>query len=357
MAKIPSSAIGIDIGRYSMKAVALARRGNGRLVLTRFASRDLGAEPPRTVDAFAGHLKSILQQLGGKGKACGLAVSHGDSLLRIIEQLDMPAESLRDSLRYTSQTLLNQDCKDFVLDCDRIGSVIATGEGEGGGAVVAPSQPMARYLVGGIPRLHVRLLYEACQKVKLPPSLLQLAPIATLNAFEHANEATFSRQAFVLANIGYGSSAVIVGAKGELVVFRVLEYGARHFMEEMASHEAPGVEAVAQKLQAGDPAVTEAARLSLTELIRSISSSIGFVEARHEEMIPRVYLEGGLTRLPQIATLMTEELQLPCETWSPFAKCDIEVPKERRALLTAEAPMLTAACGAAINLLAPSGRK
>lgn len=355
MAKIPSSAIGIDIGRHSMKAVALARRGNGRLVLTHFATQELGVEP-RTADAFAASLKSLMGQLGGKGKVCGIAVSPGESFLRIIEQPDMPAESLRDSLRYTSQTLLNQDCKDFVLDCDRIGSVVQPEAGEGGSAVVAPSQPLARYLVGGIPRLYVRMLFEACKRAKIPTTSLQLAPVATLNAFEHANEATFSRQAFVLANMGHGSSTVIVGVKGELVVFRVLEYGGRQFVEEVVGQAGLGIDGIVQKLQAGDPALWEAARLSLTEMIRSISSSIGFVEARHEELIPRIYLEGGLARIPQVPVLLTDELQLPCETWSPFAKCDIEVDKGRRALLTAEAPMLTAAFGAAASLLQATKR-
>jgi len=358
MAKIPSSAIGIDIGRYTMKAVALTRRGNGRLVLTHFATRELGAEP-RTVDAVAANLKALLGQLGGKGKVCAIAVSPGDSFLRIIEQPDMPAQSLRDSLRYTSQTLLNQDCRDFVLDCDRIGSVVQPEGGENGSAVVAPAQPLARYLVGGVPRLYVRMLFEACKRAKIPPTSLQLAPVATLNAFEHAHEATFSRQAFVLANMGHGSSTVIVGVKGELVVFRVLEYGGRQFVEEMAGQATPGpgLEAIVQKLQEDDPALWEAARLSLTELIRSISSSIGFVEARHEELIPRIYLEGGLARIPQVPSLLTEELQLPCETWSPFAKCDIEVPKDRLALLTAEMPMLAAAFGAAAALLQPPKKR
>lgn len=345
MAKPPSSAIGIDIGRHAMKAVVLQRKSSGQLSLTHFATRELDAEP-RTVDALAANLKALLHELGRGAKACGVAVSHPDALVRIIEQPVMPPETLREALRYSSQTLLNQDCKDLVLDCD---------------VIPAPQRPQApaptdkpptsRYVVLGLPRMHVSMIYEACQKVKLATTALIASPLATFNAFEFSNEETFNNQAFVLVDIGHGCSTVIVGAKRELILVRTLDYGGRNFVDELMCHGATGAAEIFAQLGSHEALTVENARLSLTELVRSVSSSIGFVEARREEIIPRVFVEGGLLKSPTISQILTQELQLPCETWDPFAKCEINVDASRRALLAAELPTLGAAFGVAAGIL------
>ncbi len=339
MAKPPSSAIGVDLGRHSMKAVLLARKGNGRLSLTRFATRDLAVEL-HTADELAANLKALLQELGGSAKACGIAISSSDSFLRIIEQPEMEPETLRDALRFNSQMLLNQDCKDFVLDCDRI-SADSSGGNNGS----------SRYIVGGLPRAQVQVIHDACLKTKTPMTALQLSPMAVFNAFEFANEETFNTQGFVLVDIGHLSSEVIVGAKRELILARTLGYGGNHFVEELICHGASGPEEVAQALAEEEVLTIENARLSLTELVRSISSSIGFVEARHEVAIPRVFISGGMAKSPAILKILSEELQLPCETWDPFAKCEVAVPAARKEALGGQLPVLSAACGAAAEIL------
>ena len=319
-----------------MKAVLLQRKGNGRLTLSRFATRELSVEL-RTADELAANLKALLQELGGSAKACGIAISSADSFVRIVEQPEMPAETLRDALRFNSQTLLNQDCRDFVLDCDRIAHT--------------PADGLVRYLVGGLPRMQVQMVQDACTKNKLPITTLQLSQLSVFNAFEFSNEETFNTQGFVLVDIGHLSTEVIVGAKRELILARTLDYGGNHFVEELICHGASGPEEVTQALAEEEVLTVENARLSLTEVVRSISSSIGFVEARHEVAIPRVFVSGGMAKSPTILKILSEELQLPCETWDPFARSENAVPAARKTALAAEIPVLSAAFGAAAEIL------
>ena len=77
MAKAPSSAVGIDLGRHAFKAVHLQRKGSGanaRPVLTAFATRVVGsgnsAGEDMSVDTLAHHLKLLVRDLGTTGKAC-----------------------------------------------------------------------------------------------------------------------------------------------------------------------------------------------------------------------------------------------------------------------------------------------
>ena len=344
MAKPPSSAIGIDLGRHSFKAVLLQRRGADRFQLTHYAIREVEGEPGNA-DEMAAHLKALLHDLGAKAKACALTLSGADSFVRIVEQPAMAPQHLRDALRLNGSGLLNQDCREMVLDCDVIPSSepVAAGQGQ---------EPGVRsYVVGGLPRRYVALLEESSQKIKMTTSQLELGPVALFNAFEYAHGETFANQAFVLVDIGHRSTSLIVGVKGELILVRTLEYGGAQFTEELICHGAASPEEIFQYLAEEEVLTVENARLSLTELVRSISSSIGFVEARRDTSIPRVFVSGGLACSASILKLLTEELQLPCDAWNPFERCEVALSGARQAAFPQVFPLLGAACGAASELL------
>jgi len=342
MAKPPSSAIGIDVGRHSMKAVLLQRRSASRLALTHFAVREF-PEEANTLEALGENLRLLLHDLGGTAKALGIAVSHPDALVRIIEQNTIPPELLRDALRINGPLLLSQDCREWVIDCEAIPA--------SAGAAAPVEGEQVRYLVGGLPRPHVQKVYEACAKNKIPATVLQLPPVALLNAFEFANSTVFKSQAFVLVDIGHRSSTVIVGVKGELILIRSLEYGGAHFAEHLILQGAANFEEVVTMLEQEEVLTVENARLSLNELVRSISSSIGFFEAQREEAIPKVFVAGGLAKLPAILSILVEELHLPCETWDPFADCELSIPRMQVAELTSQQPLLGAAFGVAAEII------
>jgi len=350
MAKPPSSAIGIDVGRHSMKAVLLQRRGSSRLVLTHFAVKEI-PEGENALEKLEENLRTLMCELGGSAKACGIAVSSPDALVRIIEQNTIPPELLRDALRINGPLLLSQDCRDWVIDCEAVSSNQPAAPAPGDAAAVPDRAAMVHYLVGGLPREQVAKVYDACTKNKLPATVFQLPPVALLNAFEYANESVFQKEAFVLADIGHRASTVIMGAKGELVFIRTLDYGGAHFAEQLILQGASSFEEVTTFLEQEEVLTVENARLSLGELVHSISSSIGFFEAQREEDIPRVYVSGGLAKLPAVLKVLSEELHLPCETWDPLAAVELNLPKMRIAALGPCLPVLGTACGVAMEIL------
>src|SRR5207244_9932774 len=160
-AKRGNSVIGIDLGKRAYKAVLLNKKSDTRYALTSFASHEV-PEEVTTADEVAQHIKQLLKDLGGFTKSCALAVSEPGSLLRIIEQPSTPPELLRNALRYNGLSMLNQDCKDFVLDVASIsnngtaGARGASGEGAVAVQVQAPATTQTRYLVGGLLRCGVK---------------------------------------------------------------------------------------------------------------------------------------------------------------------------------------------------------
>ncbi|HWB61203.1 MAG TPA: pilus assembly protein PilM [Chthoniobacteraceae bacterium] len=346
MAKIPNSVIGIDLGRYSYKSVVMHRRGGNKFQLSNYAVHPIDG-PVETPDQIAAQVKHLLKEMGGSAKACVVAATSPDALIRIIEQPSTPREVLRDALKINGFTLLNQDVRDFVLDCAPIESGTI-----GGAQVAAPGVlPKVKYLVGGLPRKQVTELDDIFQKSYGTLNGIQISQVCIFNAFAQANEETFKNEAFLLVDIGHLASTVTVGLRKELIIVRTLEYGGKGLMDSLVRHGGGNAGSVLSLLEEGDDLLIETARLSLATLTREISSSIGFFEGRHEENISRIFVSGGPANSKAILRLLAEELHMPCEVWNPFAKCEMSLPGKQKAAITADLPNLNVACGAALEFL------
>lgn len=344
--KLPTSVIGVDLGRYALKSVALSRRGANRFVLSNYSVRVMDSAPT-TPEELSAQLALLFKDLGVPPKNCAVAVSSSDSLIRIIEQPETPPELLRDAVRINGMLLLNQEVKEFVLDCDRI----ATSQPE-------PAQPgeQLKYLVAGVPRTRVGMIDQAFQEQrKSSVHAIGLAPLCSFNAFEFAQPEIFNHEAFLLLDIGHNHSTVTVGAKRELVLVRAIEYGGQTFTEALVSHGACDSDEALRLLDEGDEITTDNARLLLAALTREISSSIGYFEGRREENIARVHVSGGIARSKALLGLLSEELDMPCEAWDPFKSCEIALPGHRKQLFTEDRVSLNVACGAATGALKGKG--
>jgi type IV pilus assembly protein PilM len=345
MAKAPNSVIGVDLGRYSLKSVLLQKKGPNRFVLTHYATHAYN-ETTDTVETLTRNLKALLKEMGGTAKACAIGVSSPKSIIRIIEQPETPVQILREALRLNGMALLNQDCKEFVLDCDRIPTNEQSTE--------TGALGHKRYLVGGLPRVEVNLVGTAVEQSGNDVTALQIAPICAFNAFEFAYEDVFNNQAFFLVDIGHTSSTVMVGVKRELVLVRTIEFGGKALVEALTGLSGEGREAVLAALEQEDEVMVEYTRVAVNALIREIQNSIGFLEHRHEETISKVFVSGGPAKSQTLLKVMAEELRLPCESWSAVARCESALPPQRAAALAQDSLDLNVACGAAAELLKAS---
>jgi len=347
MAKVPNSVVGIDLGRHAYKSVMLHRRGGGRFQCSHYAVRPVDG-PVETPDQIANQIKLLLKDMGGSPKACVVAVTSPNALLRIIEQPSTPREVLRDALRINGFSLLNQDVRDFVLDC----AVIESSDSKAQQQVAAPGVlPKMKYLVGGLPRKEVGQLEEMFLKSYGSLDGIQLSPICIFNAFELSNDEIFKKEAFLLVDIGHAASTVTVGLRKELIIVRTLEYGGKALMDALVRHGGGNAASVLGLLEGGDDLLVETARLSLAALTREISSSIGFFEGRHEENISQIFVSGGAANSKAILQLLAEELHMPCEVWNPLSKCEMTLHGSQKTKFADDMTNLNVACGAAVEFL------
>src|SRR4051794_3553379 len=180
MARRGNSVIGIDLGKHVFKGVLLQRKTDERFILTSYASREV-PEELATPEDLAQQLKLLFKDLGGSTKACAIAISDPGSLLRIIEQPSTPIDLLRNALRLNGLMVLNQECKDFVLDCALLIQESKNGAPNSSGENSTPSNANSKtkYLVAGMLRPTVKQISEACAKSRVSADILQLAPVCS----------------------------------------------------------------------------------------------------------------------------------------------------------------------------------
>jgi Tfp pilus assembly PilM family ATPase len=358
MARRGDSVVGIDLGKHVFKGVALRRKSNSRFVLTSFASRQV-PEEFSSADDLAKELKLLLRDLGGSAKGCAIAISDPGALLRIIEQPDTPVGLLRNALRLNGLAVLNQECKDFVLDIAPVispeanrGSTTHDSTVESGGvAVQGGVVTKTKYLVGGMLRSTVKQISAAASKTRLPADILQLAPVCSFNAFEFAYPEIFSGEAFLLLDMGHSQSTVLIGSRGELLLVRSIDYGGKALMHALTAEDALDGDAAWLMLQQSDEGMTEICRGSLSRLATEVRNSIGFFEGQREESINRIFVSGGLARAETVLQSLSDELGLPCEIWDPLETCEVALPAAKRQALPNEFVSLNVACGAAFEYL------
>ncbi|HEY2123825.1 MAG TPA: pilus assembly protein PilM [Chthoniobacterales bacterium] len=331
----------------------MQRRKDGRVILTSFASHELPAQIDTAQD-LGQQIKLLLKDLG-RGKGCALAFSDPAVLLRIIEQPDTPVALLRNALRLNGLAVLNQECKDFVLDVApanaRASESVEELNSASASAVQANVLTKTRYLVAGMLRSSVKHLAEALGKIRLSADILQLAPICSFNAFEFAYPEIFNTDAFLLLDMGHIQSSVLIGNKGELELVRSIDYGGMALGQALTADNAIDQRAAWSMVQEADAGMSEICRTSLTRLATEVRNSIGFFEGQHEESITRIFVSGGLARLEAILQTLSDELALPCEIWDPLETCEVALPAAKRQALPHEFVSLNVACGAAFEYL------
>ena len=343
MAKSYTNSIGIDIGTHSIKGVALQRRGPDKAIVYKFSFRTFGGKLENS-DELVHHLKLLIAELGGPVKAIGVATSSPDAFLKIIDQYPTPPDLLRRGLLINGLAMLNQDISEMVVDCDQILKIDT--------ATIDPKAQI-KYLVCGIPRSRVSMLDESFRKMRLKVSLLQLAPIALLNAFAYCKPETFGNETFMLVDMGHSQSTVMVGSRKELLLVRSVEFGGKILLEALTSGGGIEAESAMLLFNQSDAGMIEIAHQELVAIARELRSSIGFVEGQREEVVNKIYISGGLAKSEQVLQLLSDETNIPFELWDPFENVETAISKNRVEAFDLEMGNLTIAYGAALEAMFP----
>ncbi|HEY1173059.1 MAG TPA: pilus assembly protein PilM [Verrucomicrobiae bacterium] len=341
-------AVVVDLGTRVTKAASIQRKGEA-YVLTGFAMVDApvydrGISP----DILAEHLKAVMQQLGVRTKHIVVVLGVGDSILRTAELPMVGVNDMRMMLRLNSKNYLQQDFPDYLFDCHILlggGPLDASKAGADGGV---KTQVKVKALVGGAKRQLTEDVKLAGKNAGFTVDVVTSGLIGPANAFEMAMPDVFSKEVVALVDFGYKNSTISILMMGELMLTRVVGFGAAKLTTGIA--ESLGISnAEAEGIKVGMPQEVESTiQPLLTPLGRELRASIDFFEHQQDKTVSQVFFSGGSARSEYIINALQSELMVPCKAWNPTVFMTPGLPPAQLGELEQVAPQLVVAIGGAM---------
>lgn len=337
--------VAVDLGGRTTKAVQIVRKGSG-FELVNFACKETPvSDKALSAEAVADHLKAVLQAVSARTKHVTLIVGHTETLLRHAELPLIPITDARMMLKFNSKNYLQQDFPDYTFDLHLLPLVQAGAMDDG-----APKAPptKGRYLVGGAKSTVLTHYQQAAKIAGVTLDMIVPAAVAPANAFEMAQPEVFQNEVVALVDLGHDNSSISILKNGELILFRVVQIGAKKVTHGLA--ESLGVSvAEAEQIKVGLPdEVTGPMQSLLMPLGRELRASIDFVEHQQDKAVSQVYMSGGSARSPFVIETLQSELMVPSQTWNPTSFMTMALPPQDAAEIEQSAPQLTVAVGGAM---------
>ena len=345
--------IGLDVGTSAVRAVELELRDPVRVLAIGQVGLPAGAVVEgEVVDVEA--VADALRRLWDGGRFSGRTVRVAMSSARVIVRtIEMPRLSHSDLL-----SAIRLQLDDYVpLPPDE--TVFDVRSPDGADA----ADPTQELIFAATDRDAARGLVEAIRAADLKVAAVDVAPAALALALTSI-EPEPDESVDMLISVGAGTVVVVAARGGEPKFSRILtNVSGRLITEGIARNLAVEAEEAERykRLPSGDPmsdTAVAAAAMGVDDVVAEVFDSITFYAGQPDALpVRRVFLTGGGSLLPGLATSLTERLGLDVLHADPFA--DLEFGEtgfevEDRPYL---APYMAAAIGAALAGGRPKGRR
>jgi type IV pilus assembly protein PilM len=342
--------VAVDLGGRTTKAVCVQRR-NGALALTGYALVDAPVfEKALSPELLTEHLKEVSRALAPRStKYVTLTLGVNDAVIRQAEMPCMSVADLRQVLKLSPKTFLQQELSGYVFDCHvSNSSQLPKAEGK---AKEHAGTPKQKVLVSGARKQLLDNYVAAGKGAGLTIDYVVPGMIGPVNAFEKAMPELFAKEAVALVDLGFRNSFICLVQQGELVLSRVVAIGGDQLTSGLA--EALSISyAEAESIKVGMPTEVQSHLDSFVlPLGRELRASIDFFEHQQDRSVTHVFISGGSARSNVILEALQRELLIECKPMSPTSFLQMELPPQQTSDIEQVAPQLTVALGAALVTL------
>ncbi|MCD4848072.1 MAG: pilus assembly protein PilM [Candidatus Aegiribacteria sp.] len=315
--------VGLDIGSHSIKVVQLT--GSSKSVtLSNYAIQELS--PGTIVDGevvnrehLIDTVHDVVRQAGIKTSSKNIhsAVSGRSVIVRRIPMEKMSEQEARQAIQWEAEQHIPFRIDEVSLDFKIINPEISPGQMEV--LLVAAKKEVVD--------LHRGIL----QGAGLKPSTIELEQFSLQRAYQHAYRPT-GDECVTILNIGAEVTNMVVVREGLPSFNRDLSIGGSRFVE--ALQRSLGLEYdVALGVLKGnvpDGVSSEEVHTAIGRVIEELSTSIRrsfitYQASGENTRIDKMYISGGCSLMPGLATILSEQHGLPVEHFQPFR--NITVPE------------------------------
>lgn len=334
--------VGLDVGSYSVKAVAL-QPNKDRLTLQGYAQLRVGDQDQAVV------VRQVIDQLGVKPRHAVTAVSGRSVIVRQVETPRLAEAELKSHIAYEADKYIPFGTDEVIIDCQPL----PDREGESANNMEVVLVAVRR----GFVEDHYNMLVSA----GIQPEVIDVDVFAMVNAFTVLGPVPDEEQqgATALVDIGASKSWVAIVRGDRLLFQREIYLAGSEITDAIVrtfNETADVVEEI--KLAPGDnlDAIIDAAMPALEDLANEVRLSFDYVEGQFDQEVTRVVLSGGSAQLPTMGELLGNVLGRPVQVFDPLSGIDLVPSRYDLHGLDANAPSLTVALGLACHQIDPNIR-
>ena len=332
--------VGLDIGSYSVKAVALAATRE-RITLQTYAQARIDNQDAGEV------IRKVIDQLGVKPKRVVTSVSGRSVIVRQVETPRLGQDELKAHIAYEADKYIPFGAEEVIIDAQPLPDPPDQKE---------PTQNMQVMLVA-VRKTFIQDHLGQLKAAGIHPEVIDVDVFALANAYELLGPAAppdSEKKATALIDIGASKSNIAI-VQGSRVLFTREVYLAGNEISDAISRtfNEPAEDIERIKLAPGETldALVDAAMPAFEDLANEIRLSFDYVEGQFDREVARVVLTGGSSLLPNISNILGQLLNRPVHVFDPFAGLDL-VPSQYDVYgLDAISPSLTVALGLAAHIL------
>ncbi len=339
-----SEPMALDIGSTFIKLVQLkGTKGNYQLV--KFGMVPLPAEvivegavmdAGRVVDA----IKELLAAQQVKTKEVVLSVSGSSVIIKRISVADMSEDELAESIKWEAEQYIPFSIDDVNVDFQKIGPGAQEGQ--------------ADVLLVAVKKDKINDYINLVKEAGLEPVVLDVDAFALANMYELNYEAEGG--VIALLNIGASVMNINILKDGMSIFTRDITVGGNRYTEALQREFGLSYEE-AEKVKRGET-VEGHDREQIAGVMSAVTEDIVgetqrsfefFRSTTGSEQVTRVLVSGGCARIGNFASVLSQRIEIPVETITPFKNIKIDPKRFDPAFVQAAGPQAAVAVGLALR--------
>ncbi len=331
------SVVGLDIGTHSVKLVHLVHGVSGRKLLSRQVEEFFTPEAVDDIGQVTQAIREVFRRSGlkpGRGPKVITSVGGSATAIKHVEFPLLTDEELDSSVHWQAQKYLPFEAEDAVLEYQVLGK--------------DKKEKNMSVLLAAVTNNHLKKHYQLLDQVGLEPMVIDLDPLAVINAFLSTQELVEDKSIMVL-DLGASKTTINMFSRGSLFFTREVAVSGRRLTAELQSKlKIPYQEAEKVKCEGGtDHKLLQLLKEPLNQLLFEIRRSLTFYENRTGgKAFHKLYLAGGGSRLVGFAEHLHAGLGVPVEEFDPLKDVKIEPDEKKEEIAT---PQLALAFGLALR--------
>ncbi|MEM0910094.1 MAG: type IV pilus assembly protein PilM [Pseudomonadota bacterium] len=319
--KKASTVVGLDIGTKFVKGVCLDMT-NPTIELIGFAAEPIvgvafNERDVQDYDAVGKAIKKVTNALKSKSKDVVLAVAGSNVISKkVYMDPDQSDYEMEVQIELEADSLIPYPLEEVYLDFEQLGE-----------KETHPDK--VEVLLSTAHRDIVDKRITLVREAALEPIIVDIETNALADALIQFSHSDFD-DTQVIINVGASMMQICVVEGNEVIYVKEHSFGANMFVQELALMHAMEIQEIERQI-ADSTAPESWFKDSLSSFIASLQQQIQralqmFVSTTHRTMPSHLYLTGGVGALPNIATELSNDMNMRVEIFNPFD--DIAVIKD-----------------------------